>query len=683
MRPGHEEPPAMIRKPLAERIQDVVYSMEEGVGAVIVKSALLVLIALVVVVLYLATQFQGLKDPHSMELAHLARQLHETGNYTTRIIRPVDLWFWKEQLELQDRDLKLMMRHPEDGLKPQAPVPLEVLTGHYGEDVRDVLQELYPPEVYSTITNAPLQKATHEQAIRFKHGLIDNLPEMRQPPLYPFLLSQVYGLFKPDFLPPRDNLDFEPERLQPGLGMVLLLLSAPFIFLGAWFLFNRNTGLLATAFYILGAPAWAIAAQANELSLIVFLASVAFAALAGMTASKWFGATFWWIILVAVLGGLLYTRYTTWTLLPCVFLFLGFSMPRFGWPVAFLTVGLAAATLVPWASRNQTLCENPAGMAAWSVVHDTGEYPGDSFLKDIDPVIDNKVLETQVRHKMVRKLEEYGVPALQRISPGILPTALFLASLFFGFRTRRANALRWGALLTLLLALLVASLFGDFNFQLVAMLWPITLAYAASFFLILLDRAQFNLRITVQLIFAATLTVLGLPLLVTLLPPQPSPRLPEGYSPRSAVQPFEVADLCRRFTTGEWLATDIPEATAWFGNQRSMLLPETVRDYQIINDHIRTLGGLHFSPNYTGTLNLANVDTPANKHTWEKILVTRDIPGVIPAYNFYEWIAGHVLLSEKKRIDINYLLRGEQELLDKMEQQMKDERRASSQQMRP
>ena len=47
--------------------------------------------------------------------------------------------------------------------------------------------------------------------------------------------------------------------------------------------------------------------------------------------------------------------------------------------------------------------------------------------------------------------------------------------------------------------------------------------------------------------------------------------------------------------TEEWLVTDVPEATAWYGGQTSLLLPWTLEDFEQINDHIRFSHGIHFT----------------------------------------------------------------------------------------
>ena len=68
-------------------IQDLVYNVDTDTGFVfrLIKAALFVLLVLLVMLLYTATQFHGLHEAEAMEYAQLGRNLLLTGNLTTQV----------------------------------------------------------------------------------------------------------------------------------------------------------------------------------------------------------------------------------------------------------------------------------------------------------------------------------------------------------------------------------------------------------------------------------------------------------------------------------------------------------------------------------------------------------------------------------------------------------------------
>jgi hypothetical protein len=53
--------------------------------------------------------------------------------------------------------------------------------------------------------------------------------------------------------------------------------------------------------------------------------------------------------------------------------------------------------------------------------------------------------------------------------------------------------------------------------------------------------------------------------------------------------------VCELLKPSELICTDMPWATAWYGNRTSILLPSTLDDYYEINDYRKYISGLYIT----------------------------------------------------------------------------------------
>ena len=83
----------MAAKPFENRIQNLVYNVDVGIGLRLIKGGLYILFILIVMLLYTATQFRGLKDPEAMDNAQLGRNLMTHGRFITQCVRPASMWY--------------------------------------------------------------------------------------------------------------------------------------------------------------------------------------------------------------------------------------------------------------------------------------------------------------------------------------------------------------------------------------------------------------------------------------------------------------------------------------------------------------------------------------------------------------------------------------------------------------
>ena len=83
--------------------------------------------------------------------------------------------------------------------------------------------------------------------------------------------------------------------------------------------------------------------------------------------------------------------------------------------------------------------------------------------------------------------------------------------------------------------------------------------------------------------------VLGaLPLILTMMPPRAGVPYPPYFPPF-------ITHVSKMLTADEFMCTDMPWATAWYGSRNSLLLPATVDEFYEINDYIKRISGIYFT----------------------------------------------------------------------------------------
>ena len=104
-------------------LHDVVYSIDTGSGLKIIRVALYILFLLVIVMLYTATQFRGLKTEESMDYAQLGRNISLNGGMVTKCVRPVSMWKMSQRNSNEDPQI---VGHPDLYHPPAYPAVLAV-----------------------------------------------------------------------------------------------------------------------------------------------------------------------------------------------------------------------------------------------------------------------------------------------------------------------------------------------------------------------------------------------------------------------------------------------------------------------------------------------------------------------------------------------------------------------------
>jgi 4-amino-4-deoxy-L-arabinose transferase-like glycosyltransferase len=516
----------MAAKPFETKIQDLVYNVDVGLGLRLIKSGLYCLGVLIVMLLYTATQFHGLKDAEAMDYGQLGRNLATRRHFITQCVRPVTLW----------------------GL---------------------------------------IEKSSKRNPMVNKH------PDVLHPPLWPMLLAAGFKATGVSFTGENAGGIFPPEQwVIIPLCHLFTLLTGIVMFLLGKRLFDRRIGLLAITMFFLSDTVWSASISGLGISLAVFLVTAAiYAALIAVSRAQEDPPIKSWLVPLGISLALcvlaFLTRYATVVIVPAIALFIGLSLKNRGWIRALIFAAVFLIGVSPWLIRNKIVSGGLFGMAPYTALIGTDSFPEDAFERTLSPRLGAEKVITELRKKAFANFAKYYKSDFRAAGDGLF-ICLFVTAFFYRFVRPPVHLLRWCLALSMLLLLILASFFGDATARLLVLFWPFIILYGFAFFFILLERLQFRVRLF-NLAITALFVVLGaLPLILTMMPPR------KGF-PYPPYHPPLVMNVCKLLQPDEIMCTDMPWATAWYGNRNSLLAPATIDDFYEINDYIRRVSGIYFT----------------------------------------------------------------------------------------
>ena len=199
--------------------------------------------------------------------------------------------------------------------------------------------------------------------------------------------------------------------------------------------------------------------------------------------------------------------------------------------------------------------------------------------------------------------------------------AFFLA-LLHPFRSPVVSLFRWCVLLMWVGAVAGMGIFGTGGVissnQLHVLLLPLFVFYGLAFLMVLWSRWELGFPLLRMIFLSAVVFLCSLPMLATLVGNKGAAIQWPPYVP-----PF-IGILGEWYGEKEIIASDMPWAVAWYAGRKSVLLPESVRAFNRLNDY-RILGeplsGLYLTP-LTGNLRLFSDIYKGNYKEWA-LLITR------------------------------------------------------------
>ena len=550
-------------------VQNIVYQLDAGPGRKVIQAVLFVLFAFALAALYTFANFQGMVNPRAMEEAQVARNFALHNRLATQCIRPYSLG--------------LVAERTGDG--PAA------LQAH-----PDLLHPPAWPVVLATI---------------FRLG---GVPRTGVP-----TTAQVYG---GDYIPVYANHFFTA-------------LAGLWVWLIGRKLFDRRVGSLSAGAFLVSDLVWRQSVQGEDLGLALFLGlgAVYFALWAADrpsgTGPEAAEPPAWrWLVPLVLSAGFtaaaFLTRYAAGCLALLVFLYIGGAARSRSWLKAGLYFVLAFLPVVPWLMRNAALSGHAFGLVYHQLLADTYLFAGDALARSLNPELpDLGARLYAVQIKMVANLRQFLAEGFGFGGAGIL-LGLCGAMYFHRFVRTSSRTLRWCLLPAAALMILCAAAFGRESLRALALLWPLAIIYGWAFFLVLLDRLQFEVRFLATLATAAVMFLTGLPLLLNVLPP----RTGQPYPPYVHRYIGWVATL---IAPDECLTTDIPWAVAWYGGKTAILLPRNIDGFYEIEARYHKIALAYFTTVTRDQPWLRGLSDPAApEYTWYQVFAAGKVPGNFP-----------------------------------------------------
>lgn len=570
-------------------MQNLVYQMDAGSGRKVIQAVLFALFAFAMATLYTFTNFQGLRDARAFDEAQLARNHAQTGRLETRCVRPLSVG------RLAERD--------PDGA-----------------------------------------------------GAVQAHPDLLHPPLWPLALSGVFRLTGvPETGVPTTAAVYGWDYVPVAASHLFTILSALWVWLIARKLFDPRVAALSAGAFLISDLVWRLSVIGGDLGLAMFFSlGAVYAALwagdvpAGAAPEDGGGPVWRWLLPLAasalLTAAAFLTRYAAGTLALAVFLYLGTTRRRHAWAQAGLYAVLAILAVVPWMLRNAAISGNPFGLVFHDLLSGTYLFPGDALFRSLSPEMpDFGAGLYAVQLKMMANLRAFCATGFGIGGAGVL-LALFGAMYLHRFMRPSSRRLRWCLVPAGLLLVLAASAFGEESLRALGLYWPLAIPYAWAFFLVLLDRLQFEIRSFAAAAMTVVLFLAGLPLLLNVLPPRTGLPYPPYFH-------RYIGWVATMLEPEECLMTDIPWATAWYGGRTSVLLPRHIDDFYELHENRQRIAMAYFT---TETRNQPWVrglsDPGAPEHSWYQIFAAGKVPANFPLTHG-RFIAGtdQFLLADRPR----------------------------------
>jgi hypothetical protein len=526
----------MAKKGFQTNIQDMIYSVDSGVGLKLIRIILYLLVVLSVSLLYTATQFNGFMDEAPMDYAQLARNLAEKKRFVTQNVRPQSMAFIARDNVAADPKIE---SHPEVYRAP-----------------------LYPAVMAVSMMTA---KA-------FDFDLFAPTPTGQRP-------SRVYDAER-WFAIPANHL--------------FVFLTALFLYLLARRLFNERISFWAVTFYLASDMVWADSIASIGLPMVscFVIGAFYFAVRAEFSWRQNESALHWSFLLIlsALFAAFAFlTRYAAGMIGLGIFMFYLLSCwrRRAGWwpPLFFAMIFFAAIT--PWLARNWMVSQSLFGLAPFCMLEGPTGSSAELLHRNLGGSFGLGQLVTAAKPMWISTIS--GVYKSGLFPGGGIVVAFFLVSLTRRFAREDVRTLRRVGVMMLILSVLVGGLFGAETVRLCHAFWPLVLLFGIAFFFSVLEEMELPFLLLNQTLLGLMFLVAGIgPYLLTLMPPAPKMPTPTYYYPVTQY-------ACDLMKPSEVICTDMPWATAWYGNRTSIQLPKTMEQFYKINDSYRNVKAVYFT----------------------------------------------------------------------------------------
>lgn len=420
-------------------------------------------------------------------------------------------------------------------------------------------------------------------------------PDTYNSPLNPLFNAVVLRPIKRWWPMSPSNLIYIGDRAIAAAGIALFLASVVVTFFLVRSLFDRKVAWMTAGLVLVTDMMWRFSVSGLPQMLMLFLFSIAMLLLhraIQARENKRAGRALLMLAGIALLLGLmtLAQPVASW-------IFAGFLIFVFIWfrprtASGLLVLFIYAAVVVPWLVRNYLLTGNPFGLGIYSILDGTSGSEL-TFMSNLQPDL---AAFGAVKAKMRGGLTSQFQSLFGYLGYNAAAAAFFL-SLLHIFRRRDTNMMRWALVPMWLGACLGMAFFtprGEVSSNQLHMLFlPLFAAYGMAFLLVLWGRMELRFPPARAAFISIVFLVSAAPMAINLLTSPPGRVAWPPYVP-----PF-INVVSNWLDPDEIMCSDMPWATAWYGGRPSLLLPATVKQFNLIHDYKylgASIGGLYLTP---------------------------------------------------------------------------------------
>jgi hypothetical protein len=508
--------------------------------------------------------FRGLTDARGMEQAVIARELSRGNGFKTKVI---------------------------------SPAAIDLMEKKKGERAFDAVIKYDADAGFETVPDyhhAPLWPWINSLMFRSAVSLNDSIKWRTDEDGRP----NYWKLQKTEEIHPAD-------RLIATMAAVLMILGIIVNYFTGTLLFDQRLSVFCAGLCLLCEYLWEICFTGQPQMLLFFLFSCAMHCFVRALLAKQEGrGTLLWNSLAGVFLGLMTLAHmiSLWVVVGAL-IWVAFAFrPKFTEPAVILAIVLAFC--VPWFVRTAGVCGDFQGTAKLvsqfqirgtesQIMRQLGK-PDES----IEPLHRRAKLQTQVEMQAGGIVNHLG---------GIIAAPLFFLALLHIFKRPEVAAFRWGIFWMWMFAILGMAFLGldgsaHHPSDIYLLFIPFATFYGLGLILMMWSRLEINIRILNILLALIPFVVSVMPMVRAFTDPPKMHVIFPPYYPRV------ISGLGEWFDQRDIICTDMPWATAWYADRNSLWLPQTITDFNELND-FRFSGrvtGLFLTPEsgYKGLLNV-------------------------------------------------------------------------------
>lgn len=406
------------------------------------------------------------------------------------------------------------------------------------------------------------------------------LPEVSQAPLGPLINAAAFSVAGTKFNIPQREVVSPADRTIAYTSFLFFAGALMLIYVLARTLFDRKTALIGLGLVIASDLVWRFTFSGLPQAAMLFFFSGALLSLVGAMntqATRQPVAAFFLTLLSALLLGIvtLGNGLGLW-------IFAGFWVfasivikPR--WLTALATPGIYALPLLPWAWHNWRAMRHPLGESFYQLYREAGTAHL-AQTADFEPILSWSWsnLARLAGENFLSQAAEFP----SYFGYNVVAAAFFLGLLFLTFQRWQAAQFRWA-----IFAMWSGATLGMFIFgvsgavsvnQLHFLFLPMMVFYGFTFLMMMWERFEISQPFLRGAFIVLLYLVVSLQLIVTLT-----------NTPARVNWPPYLPPLVQRFSLWldkrEAMAADIPWATAWYAGRQSILLPESIAQFELVH----------------------------------------------------------------------------------------------------